>query len=156
MLPQGPGYWALSRHRDVLDASRQPELFCSGKGSNIGDMPASGPGLQMAYNALVNADAAVKRVIMISDGDPAAGLQKKQMCEGCHGIVGYRTAYPSVYSAPKLGGQGAAYIVKALQGYRNGDRTHPSMRAIAAGLTDQDMADLAAYYSSTAARSASK
>ena len=39
VLPQGPGYWALSRHRDVLDASRQPELFCSGKGSNIGDMP---------------------------------------------------------------------------------------------------------------------
>jgi cytochrome c553 len=79
-------------------------------------------------------------------GDPAAGAQKNQMCAGCHGIEGWRTAFPEVYPVPKIGGQHPAYIAKALQAYRNGDRSHPSMRAIAASLTDQDIADLAAYY----------
>ena len=81
-----------------------------------------------------------------ADGEPEAGKQKKQMCEGCHGIAGYRTAYPVVYSAPKLGGQTAGYIVKSLQDYRTGARKHPSMNGVAASLSDQDMADLAAYY----------
>jgi cytochrome c553 len=82
-----------------------------------------------------------------ADGNPQAGQQKSRMCEGCHGIVGYRTAYPVVYEVPKLGGQNAAYIVKALQDYRSGARKHPSMDAIAGSLSEQDMADLAAYYS---------
>lgn len=81
-----------------------------------------------------------------ADGDAASGVQKKQMCEGCHGIVGYRTAYPAVYSAPKLGGQAGTYIVKALQDYKSGTRQHPSMNGIAASLSDKDMADIAAYY----------
>ena len=68
------------------------------------------------------------------------------MCEGCHGIAGYRTAYPDVYSVPKLGGQQPTYLVRAMQAYKSGERTHPSMRGIAAGLSDQDMADIAAYY----------
>jgi cytochrome c553 len=68
------------------------------------------------------------------------------MCEGCHGIPGYRTAYPDVYAVPKLGGQQAAYLVRALQAYKSGERSHPSMRGIAAGLSEQDMADMAAYY----------
>jgi cytochrome c553 len=89
-------------------------------------------------------------------GDPAAGKRKNSMCAGCHGIPGYKSVFPEVYSVPRLGGQQAAYIVKALQAYKAGDRTHPSMRAIAAGLTDQDMADLAAYYSSEAMKSAGK
>ena len=89
-------------------------------------------------------------------GDPAAGQKKNSMCAGCHGIPGYKSVFPEVYSVPKLGGQQAAYIVKALQAYKAGDRTHPSMRAIAAGLSDQDMADLAAYYSSDAMKSAAK
>lgn len=79
-------------------------------------------------------------------GNPAAGKQKNSMCAGCHGIDGYRTAYPEVYSVPKLGGQHAAYIINALGEYKSGARSHPDMRAIAATLTDQDMADLAAYY----------
>jgi len=89
-------------------------------------------------------------------GDPAAGAQKNSMCAGCHGIPDYRTAFPEVYSVPKLGGQHAAYIVNALQEYKSGARSHPSMRAIAAGLSDQDMADLAAYYSSAPAKPAGK
>lgn len=79
-------------------------------------------------------------------GDPAKGREKIQMCQGCHGIDGWRTAFPEVYSVPKIAGQNAAYLVAALKEYKAGDRSHPSMRAIAAGLTDADMANLAAYY----------
>jgi len=89
-------------------------------------------------------------------GNPVAGEQKDQMCGGCHGIDGWRTAYPEVYGVPKIGGQHPAYIVKALQEYKSGERTHPSMRAIAASLSDQDMADLAAYYGGSGAGVASK
>lgn len=78
------------------------------------------------------------------------------MCAGCHGIGGYRTAFPEVYSVPKLGGQHAAYLVKALQQYKAGERKHPTMTAIAAGLSDRDMADLAAYYASGPVKAASK
>ena len=89
-------------------------------------------------------------VLRAADGDSAAGRQKNQMCEGCHGVAGFRTAYPVVYSAPKLGGQNTAYIVKALHDYKAGTRKHPSMNSIAASLSDKDMADLAAYYGSDA------
>jgi cytochrome c553 len=79
-------------------------------------------------------------------GDAARGAQKVQMCQGCHGIEGWRTAYPEVYKVPRIAGQHEAYLVKALQEYKSGDRSHPSMRAIASSLSDQDMADVAAYY----------
>ena len=82
-----------------------------------------------------------------SKGDVKAGDRKSSMCVGCHNIPGYKTAFPAVYSVPKLDGQHAAYIAKALQAYKSGERKHPSMRAVAASLTDQDMADLAAFYS---------
>lgn len=82
-----------------------------------------------------------------ADGSAEAGKKKTQMCAGCHGLEGFRTAYPVVYSVPKLGGQNANYIVAALKAYKSGDRNHPSMRGIAGSLSDQDMADLAAYYS---------
>jgi cytochrome c553 len=86
-------------------------------------------------------------VSALAGGDPAQGQKKNSMCAGCHGIPDWRTAYPEVYSVPKLGGQHAAYIVKALQAYKSGNRSHPTMKAIAGSLTDQDMEDLAAYYS---------
>lgn len=89
-------------------------------------------------------------------GDAAEGAKKTSMCVGCHGIAGYKTAFPEVYSVPKLGGQHAAYIVKALQAYRSGERNHPSMRGIAATLSDKDMADLAAYYAAGQSRVAAK
>jgi cytochrome c553 len=81
-----------------------------------------------------------------SAGDPAEAHKKIAMCEGCHGIPGYRTAYPEVYHVPKLGGQSPAYIANALNAYKSGQRKHPSMRGIAASLSDKDIADLAAYY----------
>lgn len=76
--------------------------------------------------------------------DPAH--DKVSMCVGCHGIPGYKTAYPAVYHVPKIGGQSPLYIANALKAYRSGARWHPSMRGIAASLSDQDIADLAAYY----------
>jgi cytochrome c553 len=95
-------------------------------------------------------------VAQAADSKPAPGKDKVSMCIGCHGIPGYKTAFPATYNVPKLGGQHAAYIVKALQAYKSGDRSHPSMRAIAAGLSEQDMADVAAYYSAPAVQAAAK
>ncbi len=74
------------------------------------------------------------------------GKEKNQMCIGCHGIEGWHTAFPRMYHVPRINGQHEAYLKSALEAYKNGDRSHPSMRAIAANLSDQDMADLAAYY----------
>lgn len=100
--------------------------------------------------------AAAPSIAADAAGNADAGRQKASMCFGCHNIAGYKTAFPSVYSVPKLNGQHAAYIVSALKAYKSGERTHPSMRAIAASLTDQDMADLAAHYAAEPARSASR
>src|SRR5690242_14920032 len=79
-------------------------------------------------------------------GNAEAAKGKISMCIGCHGIPMYKTAFPEVYSVPMIAGQSPDYIVKALQAYRSGDRSHPTMRGIARGLSDQDMADVAAYY----------
>jgi len=79
-------------------------------------------------------------------GDPVAGERKAGQCAGCHGIPGWRNAYP-VYSVPKLGGQHAEYIASALKEYQTKARAHSTMQAIAAGLSDQDIADLAVFLS---------
>src|ERR1035437_726560 len=68
------------------------------------------------------------------------------MCIGCHGIQGYQASFPEVYKVPMISGQGAKYIVSALTAYQKGDRKHPTMRGIAADLSEQDKADVAAYY----------
>jgi cytochrome c553 len=91
-----------------------------------------------------------------ASGNAESGRQKSSMCVGCHNIPGYKTAFPSVYSVPKLDGQHAKYVVSALRAYKSGERSHPSMRAVAASLSDQDMADLAAFYASEPAKSASR
>lgn len=80
-------------------------------------------------------------------GDAKAGESKNAMCIGCHGITGYQASFPEVYKVPMISGQSAQYIASALNGYKKGDRKHPTMRGIAEALTDQDIADLAAYYS---------
>jgi cytochrome c553 len=79
-------------------------------------------------------------------GDAGAGARKIAMCIGCHGLPGYQASFPEVYKVPMIAGQNARYIVAALSGYRSGDRRHPSMRAVAASMSDQDMADVALYY----------
>lgn len=86
----------------------------------------------------------------MADGDAVRGETLGYTCLGCHGIVGYRNAYPS-YRVPKLGGQKAAYLVVALQGYRAGSRAHPTMAAQASSLTDQQIDDVASYLASLGA-----
>lgn len=83
-----------------------------------------------------------------ADGDAAAGKRKTATCQGCHGIAGYKTAFPAVYSVPKLGGQHAGYLVKALQAYKSGARKNAIMAGQVANLKKEDIADLAAFYSS--------
>ncbi|NJN46604.1 MAG: c-type cytochrome [Candidatus Competibacteraceae bacterium] len=80
-------------------------------------------------------------------GDPAAGMYKFTTCAGCHAIAGYTNVYPS-YHVPRLGGQHPEYIIAALKAYQAGDRQHPTMHANATSLSDQDMADIAAYVGS--------
>ena len=75
-----------------------------------------------------------------------AGEKKAAMCIGCHGIPGYQASFPEIYKVPMIAGQNAKYLAAALAGYKKGDRKHPTMRAIAASLSEPDMADLAAYY----------
>lgn len=81
-------------------------------------------------------------------GSAEAGQKKAEMCIGCHGIPGYQSTFPEIYKVPMISGQSDKYIVAALNEYKKGDRKHPTMRGIAGSLTDQDMADLAAFYSS--------
>lgn len=83
----------------------------------------------------------------LAEGDAEAGKQLGYSCMGCHGIDGYRNAYPS-YRVPKLGGQKAAYLVVALKGYRDGMRSHPTMVAHASSLSDQEIEDVSAYLAS--------
>ena len=80
-----------------------------------------------------------------SAGDPGCGEILADTCMGCHGIKGYRNAYPS-YRVPKLGGQHAEYLVLGLKGYKNLGRAHSTMQAQSADLSEQEMADLAAYF----------
>ena len=89
-------------------------------------------------------------------GDPKAAQNKIEACIGCHGIPGYKATFPEVYRVPMIGGQSAKYIEAALHAYKKGDRKHPSMRGIAADLSDQDIADVAAYYSQQTTQTARK
>jgi cytochrome c553 len=76
-----------------------------------------------------------------------AAPAKIEMCIGCHGIPDYKATFPEVFRVPMIGGQSAKYIENALKAYQKGDRKHPSMKGIATSLSDQDIADIAAYYS---------
>ena len=90
------------------------------------------------FLALVATDPA------LAQGDAAAGESKFFNCKGCHGVPGYTNVYPN-YHVPRLGGQKPMYITTALQAYRGGTRPHPTMQANAWDLTDQDIADIAAF-----------
>lgn len=79
-------------------------------------------------------------------GDANAGAKKNAMCIGCHGIPGYQSSFPQVYKVPMISGQSAAYLAAALHAYQKGERKHPTMHGIAASLSEQDIADLSAYY----------
>lgn len=99
--------------------------------------------------AIILFAAAFSSQLVLAEGDAEVGKELGYTCFGCHGIEGYRNAYPS-YRVPKLGGQKASYLVIALQGYRDGTRSHPTMMAQAASMTNQDIEDVAAYFASIA------
>jgi cytochrome c553 len=80
-------------------------------------------------------------------GNAEQGKLKAETCLGCHGVPSYTNVYPT-YHVPRLGGQYAEYIVAALKGYQSGERSHGTMRAQASGLSEEDMADIGAYFQS--------
>lgn len=104
-------------------------------------------GLHKLLIGVVASVASLLGTVAYGAGDVDRGAVLANTCLGCHGIPGYRNAYPS-YRVPKLGGQHEDYIVLALQGYKSQLRAHATMHAQAATLTDQDMRDLAAYFAS--------
>ena len=90
------------------------------------------------------AAALAAQPIVAAAADPQAGKQKAQQCAVCHGIDGVAKR-PDV---PNIGGESGIYLTKQLEAFRSGERRHEQMSIIAAGLSDQDIADLAAWYSS--------
>jgi cytochrome c553 len=88
-------------------------------------------------------------------GSAAAGEKQAAMCIGCHGIKGYQASFPEIHKVPMISGQSAKYIAASLAAYKKGDRKHPTMRAIAASLSDQNMADLGAFYEQHGGKAAS-
>jgi cytochrome c553 len=86
-------------------------------------------------------------------GDPARGKTLGYTCLGCHGIDNYKSVYPT-FSVPRLRGQHPEYIIAALKGYKSGERSHATMHAHAATMSDQDMEDIAAYLGGTPVKAA--
>jgi len=99
-----------------------------------------------AAQPAADATAAAEPAAAPAAGDPVRGKAISYTCLGCHGVPNYKNAFPN-YSVPKLEGQHAQYMVTALQAYRRGERSHLTMHAQASTLTDQDMADIAAFFS---------
>lgn len=135
-------------------ARRQVRRPCTGR--NVGTLllpyPArNDPTRRVAKSLLKILMAACLPLVLagpgplaLAEGDPEQGRLLAYTCMGCHGIEGYRNAYPS-FSVPRLGGQQRDYIEAALRAYRDGTRPHQTMRAQAAGLTDQDISNIAAW-----------
>jgi cytochrome c553 len=92
----------------------------------------------------------VSGAVALAAGDAERGALLTDTCLGCHGVEGYASAYPT-YRVPRLGGQPAAFILAALNGYKDGQRSHPTMEAQAASLSEQDLADISAYIGSLGA-----
>lgn len=102
--------------------------------------------------------AATPLVLAQQAAAPAAGNAEAakslvSACTGCHTIPGYKSSFPQVYNVPKIGGQSAKYIEAALTAYKKGERNHPTMKAIAAGLSERQIVDIAAYYAARGSES---
>jgi len=90
--------------------------------------------------------AAPAPVAAAQTGNPQTGRTLAYTCQGCHGVEGYKNAYPS-FHVPRIGGQSAAYLTQALTEYKQGNRKHPTMQAQAQSFSAQDIADISAYLS---------
>jgi cytochrome c553 len=106
------------------------------------ETPATPAPVDAAAPAAAPAAAAPKPLV----GNPDTGRTLTYTCQGCHGIEGYKNAYPN-FHVPRIGGQSADYLANALTEYRNGNRKHPTMQAQAQSFSDQDIADIAAFLS---------
>ena len=113
---------------------------------NAATPPANDPAMPAAASAAEMAPAATPAAAALT-GDATRGKGLTYTCRGCHGVEGYRNAYPS-YHVPKLGGQSEVYLRNALLEYRGAKRKHPTMQAQAESFSEQDIADIAAYLSS--------
>ena len=98
--------------------------------------------------AAPQAEKAAEKVAAASPAIPTENFHAQ--CIGCHGIPGYKTAFPEVYHVPKIAGQQPGYIIAALKAYKSGERSHPSMRGIAASLNEEQMKALADFYGAPA------
>lgn len=103
--------------------------------------------MKKIYALLALASVANLSVAADAVGNAAGARAKVEACIGCHGIPGYKASFPEIFQVPMLGGQSAKYIENALKAYQKGERKNPTMHGIAASLSDQDIADVAAYYS---------
>ncbi len=110
--------------------------------------------VRFLVTAATLATVAVSASAQAITGDAKAGQNKAEMCIGCHGIPGYQNSFPEVHKVPKISGQTDKYIIASLSAYKKGDRKHPTMRGIGGGLSEQDMADLAAFYSTQVSKTA--
>lgn len=110
----------------------------------IGTCAIGGTAFAQAAPAAATAAAAPAGPVV---GNVDAARGKVSMCIGCHGLPGYRASFPEVYSVPMIAGQNAKYIEMALNEYKSGNRSHLTMVGIAKSLSEQDIADVAAYYS---------
>ena len=113
---------------------------------NAATPPASDPATTPAAPAAAMAPAAAPAAATLT-GDATRGKGLTYTCRCCHGVEGYKHAYPS-YHVPKLGGQSEVYLRNALMEYRGAKRKHPTMQAQAESFSEQDIADIAAYLSS--------
>jgi cytochrome c553 len=107
---------------------------------------ASATGFAQAQTPAASAPAAAASK-PAAPSSPASLQAKIAMCLGCHNIPGYQASFPEVHRVPMIAGQTAAYIESALAAYKTGERKHPTMRGIADQLSEQDVKDIAAYYS---------
>ena len=126
--------------RSLLIASCLTLAATSAMAQETAAAPATAP----ATDAPAAATAAAPAALV---GDAASGKQLTYTCQGCHGVTGYKNAYPN-YHVPKIGGQSPQYLVNALTEYQQGKRKHPTMQAQAESFSAQDIADIAAYLSS--------
>lgn len=110
------------------------------------DEPKQEPTTTAAATPAPATTAAAPAATPAIKGDAVAGKQITYTCQGCHGITGYKNAYPS-YHVPRIGGQSEQYLLNALTEYKKGTRKHPTMQAQAQSFSDQDIADIAAYLS---------
>lgn len=101
----------------------------------------------MRLSVLFLALASLLPMPVSADGNAEDGKVKSYTCKGCHGITGYNNVYPT-YKVPKIGGQNAPYLSAALKAYQAEMRAHPTMQAQAQSLSEQDIADIAAWLAS--------